>query len=241
MGFQEEKYNINNMKSNISRLGVMLSSHYDVSIFPETGSLVQGLFTGRPLNGKIDSRDFSIRASKITLPGKTIKTTTAKPFGVDYEHPTEKTFDKTLRITFLNDASNLLRNFFYEWQNLIVDEFGNHRFRNEYACTIRIASEYQNDTTPNRFSGKGRGVRDGSIYSFRSVFPRVVTGNEFSSAQPNPVEFDVEFDYLVEDTESDTRGFREIKKAPPPPSPPPTPAALPPLDLSSFGIGDAFA
>ena len=58
MGFQEEKYNINNMKSNISRLGVMLSSHYDVSIFPETGSLVQGLFTGRPLNGKIDSRDF---------------------------------------------------------------------------------------------------------------------------------------------------------------------------------------
>ena len=241
MGFQEEKYNINNMKSNISRLGVMLSSHYDVSIFPETGSLVQGLFNGRPLNGKIDSRDFSIRASKVTLPGKTIKTTTAKPFGVDYEHPTEKTFDKTLRITFLNDASNLLRNFFYEWQNLIVDEFGNHRFRNEYACTIRIASEYQNDTTPNRFSGKGRGVRDGSIYSFRSVFPRVVTGNEFSSAQPNPVEFDVEFDYLVENTESDRQGRKFLQKEPPPPPPPPSASAPPPLDLSSFGIGDAFA
>ena len=30
MGFQEEKYNIDNMKSNISRLGVMLSSHYDI-------------------------------------------------------------------------------------------------------------------------------------------------------------------------------------------------------------------
>ena len=57
MGFQEEKYNINNMKSNISRLGVMLSSHYDISIFPETGSLVQGLLQP-PLNGKIDFKRF---------------------------------------------------------------------------------------------------------------------------------------------------------------------------------------
>ena len=239
MGFQEEKYNINNMKSNISRLGVMLSSHYDVQIQPEASSLVQGLLNQPPLNGKIDSRDFSIRASKVTLPGKTITTTTAKPFGVDYEHPIQKTFDKSLRITFLNDASNLLRNFFYNWQNLIINEFGNHRFRNEYACTIRIASEYQNDTTPIRTSPTGRGVRFGSIYNFRSAFPRVVTGNEFTSAQPNPIEFDVEFDYLVEDTESDTRGERVIQKAPPPPPPPPTPQ--PPLDLSSFGIGDAFA
>jgi len=231
MGFQEEKYNINNMKSNISLLGVMLSSHYDVQIQPEASSLVQGLLNQPPLNGKIDSRDFSIRASKVTLPGKTITTTTAKPYGVDYEHPIQKTFDKSLRITFLNDASNLLRNFFYNWQNLIINEFGNHRFRNEYACTIRIASEYQNDPK--------RQVRFGSIYSFRSAFPRVVTGNEFTSAQPNPIEFDVEFDYLVEDTESDTRGERAIQKAPPPPPPPPTPR--PPLDLSSFGIGDAFA
>jgi hypothetical protein len=219
------------MKSNISRLGVMLSSHYDVQIQPEASSLVQGLLNQPPLNGKIDSRDFSIRASKVTLPGKTITTTTAKPYGVDYEHPIQKTFDKSLRITFLNDASNLLRNFFYNWQNLIINEFGNHRFRNEYACTIRIASEYQNDPK--------RQVRFGSIYSFRSAFPRVVTGNEFTSAQPNPIEFDVEFDYLVEDTESDTRGERAIQKAPPPPPPPPTPR--PPLDLSSFGIGDAFA
>ena len=232
MGFQEEKYNINNMKSNISRLGVMLSSHYDIEIQPESGSLVRGLFNQPPLNGKIDPRDFTIRASKVTLPGKTIKTTTAKPFGVDYEHPTEKTFDKTLRITFLNDASNLLRNFFYEWQNLIVDEFGNHRFRNEYACTIRIASEYQNDPK--------RQVRFGSIYSFRSAFPRVVTGNEFSSAQPHPIEFDVEFDYLVENTESDRQGQRVIQKAPPPPPPPPTPRTPLP-DASNFTFDDLFS
>ena len=232
MGFQEEKYNINNMKSNISRLGVMLSSHYDIEIQPESGSLVRGLFNQPPLNGKIDPRDFTIRASKVTLPGKTIKTTTAKPFGVDYEHPTEKTFDKTLRITFLNDASNLLRNFFYEWQNLIVDEFGNHRFRNEYACTIRIASEYQNDPK--------RQVRFGSIYSFRSAFPRVVTGNEFSSAQPNPIEFDVEFDYLVENSESDRQGQRVIQKAPPPPPPPPTPRTPLP-DASNFTFDDLFS
>ena len=234
MGFQEEKYNINNMKSNISRLGVMLSSHYDVSIFPEAGSLVQGLFNGRPLNGKIDSRDFSIRASKVTLPGKTIKTTTAKPFGVDYEHPTEKTFDKTLRITFLNDASNLLRNFFYEWQNLIVDEFGNHRFRNEYACTIKIASEYRGHRLLTR------PITLGSVYSFRSAFPRVVTGNEFSSAQPNPIEFDVEFDYLVENSESDRQGQRVIQKAPPPPPPPPTPRTPLP-DASNFTFDDLFS
>ena len=233
MGFQEEKYNINNMKSNISRLGVMLSSHYDIEIQPETGSLVRGLFNQPPLNNKIDPRDFTIRASKVTLPGKTIKTTTAKPFGVDYEHPTEKSFDKTLRITFLNDASNLLRNFFYNWQNLIVDEFGNHRFRDQYACTIRISSEYQNDPK--------RQVRFGAIYSFRSAFPRVVTGNEFTSAQPNPVEFDVEFDYLVENTESDRQGRKFLQKAPPPPPPPPSASSPPPLDLSSFGIGDAFA
>ena len=232
MGFQEEKYNINNMKSNISRLGVMLSSHYDIEIQPESGSLVRGLFNQPPLNNKIDPRDFTIRASKVTLPGKTIKTTTAKPFGVDYEHPTEKTFDKTLRITFLNDASNLLRNFFYEWQNLIVDEFGNHRFRNEYACTIRIASEYQNDPK--------RQVRFGSIYSFRSAFPRVVTGNEFSSAQPNPIEFDVEFDYLVENSESDRQGQRGIQKAPPPPPPPPTPRTPLP-DASNFTFDDLFS
>ena len=232
MGFQEEKYNINNMKSNISRLGVMLSSHYDIEIQPESGSLVRGLFNQPPLNGKIDPRDFTIRASKVTLPGKTIKTTTAKPFGVDYEHPTEKTFDKTLRITFLNDASNLLRNFFYEWQNLIVDEFGNHRFRNEYACTIRIASEYQNDPK--------RQVRFGSIYSFRSAFPRVVTGNEFSSAQPNPIEFDVEFDYLVENSQSDRQGQRVIQKAPPPPPPPPTPRTPLP-DASNFTFDDLFS
>ena len=232
MGFQKEKYNINNMKSNISRLGVMLSSHYDIEIQPESGSLVRGLFNQPPLNGKIDPRDFTIRASKVTLPGKTIKTTTAKPFGVDYEHPTEKTFDKTLRITFLNDASNLLRNFFYEWQNLIVDEFGNHRFRNEYACTIRIASEYQNDPK--------RQVRFGSIYSFRSAFPRVVTGNEFSSAQPNPIEFDVEFDYLVENSESDRQGQRVIQKAPPPPPPPPTPRTPLP-DASNFTFDDLFS
>ena len=240
MGFQEEKYNINNMKSNISRLGVMLSSHYDIEIQPESGSLVRGLFNQPPLNNKIDPRDFTIRASKVTLPGKTIKTTTAKPFGVDYEHPTEKTFDKTLRITFLNDASNLLRNFFYEWQNLIVDEFGNHRFRDEYACTIRIASEYQNDTTPIRTSPTGRGVRFGSIYKFRSAFPRVVTGNEFSSAQPNPIEFDVEFDYLVENTESDRQGQRVIQKAPPPPPPPPTPRTPLP-DASNFTFDDLFS
>ena len=232
MGFQEEKYNINNMKSNISRLGVMLSSHYDIEIQPESGSLVRGLFNQPPLNNKIDPRDFTIRASKVTLPGKTITTTTAKPFGVDYEHPTEKTFDKTLRITFLNDASNLLRNFFYEWQNLIVDEFGNHRFRNEYACTIRIASEYQNDPK--------RQVRFGSIYSFRSAFPRVVTGNEFSSAQPNPIEFDVEFDYLVENSESDRQGQRVIQKAPPPPPPPPTPRTPLP-DASNFTFDDLFS
>ena len=232
MGFQEEKYNINNMKSNISRLGVMLSSHYDIEIQPESGSLVRGLFHQPPLNNKIDPRDFTIRASKVTLPGKTIKTTTAKPFGVDYEHPTEKTFDKTLRITFLNDASNLLRNFFYEWQNLIVDEFGNHRFRNEYACTIRIASEYQNDPK--------RQVRFGSIYSFRSAFPRVVTGNEFSSAQPNPIEFDVEFDYLVENSEADRQGQRVIQKAPPPPPPPPTPRTPLP-DASNFTFDDLFS
>jgi hypothetical protein len=232
MGFQEEKYNINNMKSNISRLGVMLSSHYDIEIQPESGSLVRGLFNQPPLNNKIDPRDFTIRASKVTLPGKTIKTTTAKPFGVDYEHPTEKTFDKTLRITFLNDASNLLRNFFYNWQNLIVDEFGNHRFRNEYACTIRIASEYQNDPK--------RQVRFGSIYNFRNAFPRVVTGNEFSSAQPNPIEFDVEFDYLVENTESDTQGQRVIQKAPPPPPPPPTPRTPLP-DASNFTFDDLFS
>ena len=232
MGFQEEKYNINNMKSNISRLGVMLSSHYDIEIQPESGSLVRGLFNQPPLNNKIDPRDFTIRASKVTLPGKTIKTTTAKPFGVDYEHPTEKTFDKTLRITFLNDASNLLRNFFYEWQNLIVDEFGNHRFRNEYACTIRISSEYQNDPK--------RQVRFGSIYSFRSAFPRVVTGNEFSSAQPNSIEFDVEFDYLVENSESDRQGQRVIQKAPPPPPPPPTPRTPLP-DASNFTFDDLFS
>ena len=82
MGFQEEKYNINNMKSNISRLGVMLSSHYDIEIQPEAGSLVRGLFNQPPLNGKIDFKDFSIRATKVTVPGKTIKTTTSKPFGV---------------------------------------------------------------------------------------------------------------------------------------------------------------
>jgi hypothetical protein len=232
MGFQEEKYNINNMKSNISRLGVMLSSHYDIEIQPESGSLVRGLFNQPPLNNKIDPRDFTIRASKVTLPGKTIKTTTAKPFGVDYEHPTEKTFDKTLRITFLNDASNLLRNFFYNWQNLIVDEFGNHRFRNEYACTIRIASEYQNDPK--------RQVRFGSIYNFRNAFPRVVTGNEFSSAQPNPIEFDVEFDYLVENSESDRQGQRVIQKAPPPPPPPPTPRTPLP-DASNFTFDDLFS
>ena len=195
MGFQEEKYNINNMKSNISRLGVMLSSHYDIEIQPEAGSLVRGLFNQPPLNGKIDPRDFTIRATKVTVPGKTIKTTTAKPFGVDYEHPTEKSFDKTLRITFLNDASNLLRNFFYNWQNLIVDEFGNHRFRDEYACTIRIKANIKMSLSVNSLR---------SIYSFRSAFPRTVTGNEFTSAQPNPIEFDVEFDYLVENTESDT-------------------------------------
>lgn len=233
MGFQEEKYNINNMKSNISRLGVMLSSHYDIEIQPEAGSLVRGLFNQPPLNGKIDPRDFTIRATKVTVPGKTIKTTTAKPFGVDYEHPTEKSFDKTLRITFLNDASNLLRNFFYNWQNLIIDEFGNHRFRDEYACTIRIQSEYQN--VPKRQ------VRSGAIYSFRSAFPRTVTGNEFTSAQPNPIEFDVEFDYLVENTESDRQGRKFLQKEPPPPPPPPSASAPPPLDLSSFGIGDAFA
>jgi hypothetical protein len=232
MGFQEEKYNINNMKSNISRLGVMLSSHYDVQIQPEASSLVQGLFNQPPLNGKIDPRDFTIRASKVTLPGKTIKTSTAKPFGVDYEHPTEKTFDKTLRITFLNDAGNLLRNFFYNWQNLIINEFGNHRFRNEYACTIRIASEYQNDPK--------RQVRFGSIYNFRSAFPRVVTGNEFSSAQPNPIEFDVEFDYLVENSESDRQGQRVIQKAPPPPPPPPT-ARTPLPDASNFTFDDLFS
>ena len=232
MGFQEEKYNINNMKSNISRLGVMMSSQYDIYIAPELGSLVRGL-SQRKLNNKIRPEDISMRASKITLPGKTIKTTTAKPSGLDYEHPTEKTFDKTLRITFLNDVNNLLRQFFYEWQNLIVDEFGNHRFRNEYACTIIIASEYRGHRLLTR------PITLGSVYSFRSAFPRVVTGNEFSSAQPNPIEFDVEFDYLFEDTESDTRGERVIQKAPLPPPPPPTPR--PPLDLSSFGIGDAFA
>lgn len=232
MSFAEEKYNIDNMKSNISRLGVMMSSQYDIYIAPELGSLVRGL-SQRKLNNKIRPEDISMRASKITLPGKTIKTTTAKPFGVDYEHPTEKTFDKTLRITFLNDVNNLLRQFFYEWQNLIVDEFGNHRFRNEYACTIKIASEYRGHRLLTR------PITLGSVYSFRSAFPRVVTGNEFSSAQPNPIEFDVEFDYLFEDTESDTRGERVIQKAPLPPPPPPTPR--PPLDLSSFGIGDAFA
>ena len=232
MSFAEEKYNIDNMKSNISRLGVMMSSQYDIYIAPELGSLVRGL-SQRKLNNKIRPEDISMRASKITLPGKTIKTTTAKPSGLDYEHPTEKTFDKTLRITFLNDVNNLLRQFFYEWQNLIVDEFGNHRFRNEYACTIIIASEYRGHRLLTR------PITLGSVYSFRSAFPRVVTGNEFSSAQPNPIEFDVEFDYLFEDTESDTRGERVIQKAPLPPPPPPTPR--PPLDLSSFGIGDAFA
>ena len=203
MGFQEEKYNIDTMKANISKLGVMLSSHYDIAILPEGGSLVDGLFRQPPLNNKIDFKDFSIRATKVVLPGKTIKTSTSKVLAFDYEHPSEKVFEKTLRITFLNDASNLLRNFFYEWQNLIVDEFGNHRFRNEYACTIRIASEYQNDTTPIRTSPTGRGVRFGSIYSFRGAYPRVVSGNEFLSTQPNPVEFDVEFDYLIESTESE--------------------------------------
>ena len=58
MGFQEEKYNINNMKSNISRLGVMMSSHYDIYIQPETGSLVRGLFNQPPLNNKIDPQRF---------------------------------------------------------------------------------------------------------------------------------------------------------------------------------------
>ena len=111
MSFAEEKYNIDNMKSNISRLGVMISSQYDIYIAPEFGSLVRGLSQRKPLNNKIRPEDISMRASKITLPGKTIKTTTAKPFGVDYEHPTEKTFDKTLRITFLNDVNNLLRQF----------------------------------------------------------------------------------------------------------------------------------
>ena len=187
MSFAEEKYNIDNMKSNISRLGVMMSSQYDIYIAPELGSLVRGL-SQRKLNNKIRPEDISMRASKITLPGKTIKTTTAKPSGLDYEHPTEKTFDKTLRITFLNDVNNLLRQFFYEWQNLIVDEFGNHRFRNEYACTIKIASEYRGHRLLTR------PITLGSVYSFRSAFPRVVTGNEFSSAQPNPIEFDVEFD-----------------------------------------------
>ena len=172
MNFAEEKYNIDNMKSNISRLGVMMSSHYDIYIAPEFGSLVRGL-SQRKLNNAIRPTDISMRASKITLPGKTIKTTTAKPSGLDYEHPTEKTFDKTLRITFLNDANNLLRQFFYEWQNLIVDEFGNHRFRNEYACTIKIASEYRGHRLLTR------PITLGSVYSFRSAFPRVVTGNEF--------------------------------------------------------------
>ena len=203
MGFQEEKYNIDTMKANISKLGVMLSSHYDIAILPEGGSLVDDLFRQPPLNNKIDFKDFSIRATKVVLPGKTIKTSTSKVLAFDYEHPSEKVFEKTLRITFLNDASNLLRNFFYNWQNLIIDGFGNHRFRDEYACTIRIASEYQNDTTPIRTSPTGRGVRFGSIYSFRSAYPRVVSGNEFLSTQPNPVEFDVEFDYVIESTESE--------------------------------------
>ena len=194
MSFAEEKYNIDNMKSNISRLGVMMSSQYDIYIAPELGSLVRGL-SQRKLNNKIRPEDISMRASKITLPGKTIKTTTAKPSGLDYEHPTEKTFDKTLRITFLNDVNNLLRQFFYEWQNLIVDEFGNHRFRNEYACTIKIASEYRGHRLLTR------PITLGSVYSFRSAFPRVVTGNEFSSAQPNPIEFDVEFPETLSDTQ----------------------------------------
>ena len=195
MGFQEEKYNIDTMKANISKLGVMLSSHYDIAILPEGGSLVDDLFRQPPLNNKIDFKDFSIRATKVVLPGKTIKTATSKVLAFDYEHPSEKVFEKTLRITFLNDASNLLRNFFYNWQNLIIDGFGNHRFRDEYACTIRIASEVQNDPK--------RQVRFGSIYSFRSAYPRVVSGNEFLSTQPNPVEFDVEFDYVIESTESE--------------------------------------
>ena len=40
MNYAEEKYNIDNMKSNISRLGVMMSSQYDIYIAPELGSLV---------------------------------------------------------------------------------------------------------------------------------------------------------------------------------------------------------
>ena len=111
---------------------------------------------------------------------------------------------------------------FYNWQNLIIDEFGNHRFRDEYACTIRIQSEYQN--VPKRQ------VRSGQFIVLEVPYPRVVSGNEFTSAQPNPIEFDVEFDYLKI---LNLTGRGENLK------PPPSASAPPPLDLSSFG--NAFA
>ena len=123
------------------------------------------------------AEEINLRASKVALPGREIGTIAAKPFGVDYEHPTELKFEKNLSITFLNDKNNLLRRFFTAWQKLVIDDAGVH------GCSMKIISET-------------RDARTAAEFEFSSVYPRVIQGNEFTAAAPNFVEFDVAFDYI---------------------------------------------
>ena len=177
MARQRDKYNINRIKSSLGRFGTMNTSLYQVE-FGFTNQVQNILDASRTT-----AEEINLRASKVALPGREIGTIAAKPFGVDYEHPTELKFEKNLAITFLNDKNNFLRRFFTGWQKLVIDDAGVHGFREEYGCSMKIISE-TND------------ARTAAEFEFSSVYPRVIQGNEFTAAAPNFVEFDVAFEYI---------------------------------------------
>ena len=124
-------FKVSDLKGSLSKSSVAHSSHYEVIIFPTRGnqgigSLLSNIFGGSSTVGKIfgtNVEDLAIRAESVSMPGRTIQSTTYRDYGAVREIGYAPLYTP-ITVNFLCSSDLRERQFFTSWQDLIV---GNHR------------------------------------------------------------------------------------------------------------------
>lgn len=168
-------FNINEFKGNVNNFG--RTALFDVE------------FTLPPfLNGIIDPRELSFRASSVNAPGVFLETTAKRRAGTSHVEffPFSVGFND-LTVAFLCDDQGKIINLFKEWVNYIfpIDDEGgpsNYRvaYRSQYTSTITIRSYSEHA------SAEGNPIPT-LEYKFFDAFPERVADVQFNWGSFNEI------------------------------------------------------
>jgi hypothetical protein len=209
--------NINKIKNILNNKllsnGIALQSQYICNIFPGSGiynnnkisSALNSLGSGLPgLGSSIaqnliskSTKQLSILAQAVSIPGRSFLTTEHKMFGVERKMPYGVQYEP-IDITFICTNNMLERSFFNIWHQYIMDPESQYmEYYNDYVGQIQII-KVDNSNTENELSPEGltRNLTQGlNTYTLYDAYPLTIQSQEMSYESDDYLTLTVQFAY----------------------------------------------